>query len=553
MKQFLYTISLLLLLGACTDETYTDTLSAGGGKPGKLVPVKLSLSIEPLQSPLDAGTKAGDGVVSSTEVCKGMEISLVKTPVTRAADMSEIVNFCVFQFNGTEQTSTLTKKLFVTGNSVKEVKLEPSEGTKKNRIIVIANAEESAFSAMNDAQSGLSPTSTLAEFNNLGINSGKPDFPLFKPSEVSDASPRIIWSGSADMIVSTNAQANIRLYRSIAQVTVNLKLGKKMQDRNYTDWSSQFMGIPKKSYFHAMGRTPAFPGGNADNYSSYSQNPIEWNKNSDGIVKFSISEYLPVNLHHSVPFTTPDKRATNAPHNSTYLQIMGLQMAGTGTETETNNSSIVRSVIYQIHLGSNFTDDYSISPNFQYTYEITITDENDDDSRVVKFIPGYFGGELKTLDKDYNLTGTSTAVIWRYEKRIEVYIKDVGDVGVWANEGASIPTNSFIDGRANTEQFLDKTADYPAVKKCIELNGKDVTSSSLTWYMPSFGQSLAIYVAGSSTLKTLPDATYWTSSTNGTNAWSTKIWTGKSVGENLKTGQCRLRCIKDLTSGNMMQ
>lgn len=105
MKHILYLISLLLLLGACTDETYTDEPSANGGKPGKPVPVNLSLSIQPLQSPLDAGTKAGGETISSTEVCKGMEISLVKTPVapeTRAADMSEIKNFWVFQFNGTQ-------------------------------------------------------------------------------------------------------------------------------------------------------------------------------------------------------------------------------------------------------------------------------------------------------------------------------------------------------------------------------------------------------------------------------------------------------------------
>lgn len=538
MKQFLYTISLLLLLGACTDETYTDTLSAAGGKPGKPVPVKLSLSIEPQQSPLDADTKAGDGVVSSTEVCKGMEISLVKTPVTRATDMSEIKNFCVFQFNGTKQSSTLTKKLFVTDNSVKTVQLENSSG-EKNRIVVIANAEQSTFATMNDADSGISP-STLEDLNNLGIDSNpnNPDFPLYTPS---GAPARIIWSGSTDMIVSTNAQADIRLYRSIAQVTVNLKLGTKMQEK-YTFWNSQFMGVPTRSYFHAIGRTPSFPG-STGTYSSYPQSDITWNTNSSSI----ISANLPINLHHSVPFTTPDKRATNAPHNSTYLQIMGLIM------TPTN--SISRSVIYQIHLGSNFTDDYSISPNYQYTYNITITDENDDDSRVVKFIPGYFGGALQMYGTDSTeVTISDDAVTWRYDKRIEVYITDVDDKGVWAKTDVSMPAaNSFIDGLANTEALLGNATNYPAVKKCIDLNGTGVTASSLTWYMPSFGQSLSIYVSGASTLKTLPDATYWTSSTDGTNAWGTKIWTGKSNGEDPKTGQYRLRCIKDLTPGNMAQ
>lgn len=47
MKHILYTISLLVLLGACTDETYTDEPSAGGGKSGKPVPVNLSLTYNP--------------------------------------------------------------------------------------------------------------------------------------------------------------------------------------------------------------------------------------------------------------------------------------------------------------------------------------------------------------------------------------------------------------------------------------------------------------------------------------------------------------------------
>lgn len=114
MKHILYTISLFLLLGACTDETYTDTLSANGGKSGKPVPVNLSLNIQPLQSPLTAGTKAGGETVSSTEVCKGMEISLVKTPVTpetRADGMSDVQNSGCFSLT----VRKLSARLFRNG------------------------------------------------------------------------------------------------------------------------------------------------------------------------------------------------------------------------------------------------------------------------------------------------------------------------------------------------------------------------------------------------------------------------------------------------------
>ena len=48
MKQFIHIISLIILLGACTDEKYTDTSSSREGEPGKLVPVELALNIQPV-------------------------------------------------------------------------------------------------------------------------------------------------------------------------------------------------------------------------------------------------------------------------------------------------------------------------------------------------------------------------------------------------------------------------------------------------------------------------------------------------------------------------
>ncbi|MFV0582948.1 MAG: hypothetical protein ACK5N4_12990 [Parabacteroides gordonii] len=531
MKHILYTISLLVLLGACTDESYTDELSTNGGKPGKPVPVDLSLDIQPLQSPLTAGTKAGGETVSSTEVCKGMEISLEKTPETRADGMSDVQNFWVFQFNGTEDASPLIQKQYYSGSSVKNVTLKTSSG--RNRIIVIANADSNTFASLQTDGS-----CSLENFNNMGMDFNQSEFPLFSSS---GGSPRPVLSGSTDIIVTENAQADIMLYRSIAQVRVNLRLGTNMQSKGYTAWSYQFMNIPEKSFYYAIGRTPDFPG-DAVGYDKYTLDNISFSASSSYAA--TIVANLPVNLHHPVSFTTPEKRVTNAPVNSTYLQIMGIE--------STTNGTISRSVVYQIHLGSNFTDDYSVSPNYAYTYNIAITGENDDDSRVVKFIPGYFSGALKMYGADGSTTtNESKAVTWRYDKRIEVYISDVGGSGLWlASSSKPMPSaNSLMDGRKNTTDLFDKKADYPAIQKCIDLNGTEVTSTNLEWYTPSFGQALGIYVSGSSTLKTLPNATYWTSSTDATNVWATNIWTGLSKGES-PSGSYNLRCVKDLLPGN---
>ena len=530
MKQIIYTISLILLLGACTEEKYTDTLSSGGGEPGKLVPVKLVLNTQPMQSPLSSGTKAGGSIVSSTEVCNGLKISLVETPVTRAIYADVIENFQIFQFGGTEPSSTLTWKQFINGSSVKDVVLMTSSSGAKNRIIVIANAGETTFDDLVES------TATLAQFNdrvtaayNENSKAFPTGFPLFNPG----TGGAISFVGSTDMIVAGNKQADIMLYRSVARVKVNLSLSTEMQNKGYTAWTYQFMQVPKKSFFHSIGRVAAFPGETVG-YANYTmQQPAS--------LSTPIEVYLPANLHHPVPFTTPEKRASHAPAGATYLQLVGMQM---------NGGIVTKSVVYQIHLGSNFTDDYSILPDYSYTYTITIAGESEDDSRVIKFIPGYFSGELKMFDEDNKpTTDPDMAATWRYEKRIEVYLTDVNDPGgiKWL-DGGSMPTslNSFMDGRQNTWDLRNST-EYLALQRCFGLNGdpSPQTIDVMTWYMPSYGQSLGIYVAGSNTLKTLQNTTYWSSTANGSFAWGIQVRTGQNSVLSPQT-LYNLRCIKDL-------
>lgn len=526
MKQIIYTISLLLLLGACTDEKYGDRASAEGGKPGELVPVELALNTQPVQSPLSSGTKAEGSVVRPAQIGKGVEISLEETPVTRSFE-DEIKNFQLFQFDGLTPESKLVWKKFINSNSVKDVLLMKS--TVKNRIIVIANAGETTFDDLQE------DSSTLADFNNkaIGYNESTEVFPPNFPLLDIGTGGTITFTGSADMIVSSNKQADIMLYRSVARVKVNLSLSTEMQDKGYTTWTYQFMKIPKKSFYYSVGRTADFPGETVG-YADYALRQASF--------PGTIDLYLPVNLQQSVPFTSPDRRVLNAPAGATYLQIMGMKM---------NGSVISRSVLYQIHLGSNFTDDYSISPNYSYTYNIRLTGESDDDSRVIKFIPGYFSGALKMYtESGGETTNLSKAFTWRYEKRFEVYITDVNDPGgdKWLDSGTLPVLNDLMDGRQNTWDLKDKTG-YKALQKCLGLNGSLSTMDEMEWYMPSYGQALGIYVAGSSTLKTLPDTYYWTSTANETYAWGIQVRTGANTLQDAAT-LYNLRCVKDVSSTN---
>lgn len=103
-----------------------------------------------------------------------------------------------------------------------------------------------------------------------------------------------------------------------------------------------------------------------------------------------------------------------------------------------------------------------------------------------------------------------------------------------------------MKGKDNTWNLRMDMENYPAIKNCIKLNGMlSEDKASLKWYTPSFGQALGIYVSGSNTLKTLPNPTYWTSTTNGTDAWGIEVWTGKNTMIGLLASNS-LRCIRDI-------
>lgn len=544
MKHILYTIVLAALLAACTDEKFTDgPLPSGSSEPGEPVSVGLSLKTQPVQSPLSLQSKAGNPVFSSTEVCKGLEVSLVETPITRATIEDEIKNFWVLQFNGTTGTSRLVKKSFhlVSGEvdgALKDVVLTAS--SVANRIIVIANVKNDTFNSLTESTSS---GTTLSEFENEGIAASTAGFPLFQNS----GDDLVVLAGGTDMTVTTDKQADIMLYRTVAKVTVNLTVSKKMVDKNYTLWQGQLMHVPAKSFYYSIGRDAVFPQ-STTGYINYPATTVQSTdiptNTTDGSKSFSQTAYLPVNLQQLVPYTTAELRGANAPTDATYLQIMGLT-------TDPASGAISNSVIYQVHLGGNFTDNYSISPNHNYTYSITIADENTDDSRVVKFIPGYFGGSLKAYKDDgtTETTATGDKAVWRYEKQIEVYIMDVAYspdtyIGQWSN-GTTATSNSLTDGRGNT--FALNNDNYPAAKTCINLNSSSASAADLMWFLPAYDQVIGIYAAGSSTVKAFPDVFYWTSSTNGTNPWSIRVKDGETTSVAATTNDRRLRCIRELT------
>lgn len=121
--------------------------------------------------------------------------------------------------------------------------------------------------------------------------------------------------------------------------------------------------------------------------------------------------YVPINLQQAVPTSTHSTRRDNAPTGGTYLQIIGLESKAVPGADGLN---IVKDFsIYQLFLGKNFTTDFSVPANYDLTYNITLKGNSQDDTNVIRLIPGYFSGELTA----YNSSGGSITINQRWNCR----------------------------------------------------------------------------------------------------------------------------------------
>lgn len=221
------------------------------------------------------------------------------------------------------------------------------------------------------------------------------------------------------------------------------------------------------------------------------------------------------------------------PSGGTYLQIIGLENK---TIPGGNNLNIVKDFsIYQLFLGKNFTTDYSVSANYDLTYNITLKGNSPDDTNVIRLIPGYFSGELTA----YNANGTAlssvtdaNAVKWQYPNKIELYFSDgyypAGSSSGSTNQGeknlkwyvgaafAKLGATSLTDGRKNTALLQASGTpweDYAAAYTCYRgTNGYDqgIPAEDILWYLPSVSELIGTWISSSSTQEQLAES-YWSS------------------------------------------
>ena len=531
-----------LVLGGCTeDNLLSDSRMPLSTEP---VTVRLTLGIDDYNTSSDGKTRMEEIPHVLSMSSPDMDVELVATPAaTRVASSptaaitedNAVYSYMGFQFDGTKSDGKLVEKKFFTSpdGSIKtdEVEIKPTLEGQKNMVVILANVNESEFETM------IVGNSTYADLQNLCMTLVTDDdmFPRNKVTLPNGGGEKtgIVMCGQTATEISSGKQLYISLKRTVARVKFNIKTTyPHFIDVEHT-WNVTLMNIPTQSYYNVIGRKAIFP-----SESSMDKTGLFWTKSLTTItaanpVIETAPLYIPINLQQVVPTSTQKTRRDNAPSGGTYLQIIGLENK---TIPCGNDLNIVKDFsIYQLFLGKNFTTDYSVSANYDLTYNITLKGNSPDDTNVIRLIPGYFSGELTA----YNANGTAlpsvtdaNAVKWQYPNKIELHFSDgyypAGSSSGSTNQGeknlkwyagvafAKLGATSLTDGRKNTALLQASGTpweDYAAAYTCYRgTNGYDqgIPAEDILWYLPSVSELIGTWISSSSTQEQLAES-YWSS------------------------------------------
>ena len=523
-----------LAFGGCTeDNLLSDPRAPLSTEP---VTVSLTLGIDDYNSSSDGKTRMEEMPPVLSMSSPDMDVELVATPAATRSTLvgitedNAIYSYMSFQFDGIKPDGQLVEKNFYTSSdgSIKtdEVTFQDRKGAK-NMIVIVTNVNESDFE---DIKVG----STYAELQELYMTLGTNDstFPrnTVRPLNGGGNKTGIVMCGQTAAEITEGKQLYVSLKRTVARVTFNIRTTYDHFIEVAHTWNVTLMNIPTQSYYNVSGRKAVFPSESETEDNSHlfwSKQLASRNEKNPQIVTTPL--YIPINLQKAVPTSTLATRRDNAPSGGTYLQIVGLE------DQEVGGIGIIKDFsIYQLYLGKNFTTDYSVYANYDLTYNITLKGNSQDDTNVVRLIPGYFSGKLTA----YNANGDSlpsvnaeNAVKWQYPNKIELYFSD----GSYPAEGTSRSTTpgapdlkwyaggsfdnlgatSLTDGPENTArlQANETWQDYAAAHTCYRgMNGytQGIAADKIQWYFPSVSELIGTWISSSSTQKQLAES-YWSS------------------------------------------
>ena len=537
LKRLLFSICMICsLLAGCTDDDRMPS-SAVIPSPAGTVSVKLHLDMEAYGTPFSVGTRAGGEHAALSVSNEDMDIELVEAPITRAAEDKEtsIYKFTLFQFDGITDASKLIgmETYDCPGGVIKtdEVTVQLTEsqtapGTYiKHRFVVITNTKSNDFSDLTLS------ISTYTDFQNLCVTKAasiEPLFPLRNLSVSGQQKVAMMMCGTSNAVVeSVGKQLIVTLQRTVAKVKFNIT-GNVETTGAFDKWDVSLMNIPNRSFYNIQGRFPVFPATSSTTLSSDFWVKQFTSTDGNQLPVNTDELYIPINLQATVNSCTAAKRRDYAPFGGTYLQIMGRKMSDGAI---ISLPVVTDYVLYQIYLGNNLSTDFSVSPNCNLTYNITLKGRHTEDANVVRFVPGYFSGKLTAYDEGGSgLTAIDdpTAVKWKYSRKMEAYFGDAGYPSTYSAENlgrqdvrwyvgsaySNMGATSLMDGHANTSKLQSQNTfqNYPAALSCyMGLNELNLSGQqSFTWYLPSIGELIGTWISTASTVSQL-NTSYWSS------------------------------------------
>lgn len=530
-----------LTLGGCTeDNLLPDSRTPLSTEP---VTVKLTLGIDDYNSSSDGKTRMKEMPPVLSMSSPDMDVELVATPASTRAALVEITednavySYMGFQFEGIKPEGKLVEKKFFTSSDgsirTDDVEIQATSPGQKNMIVILTNVNEDDFKDITAANN-----STYADLQNLCMTLATDDgiFPRNTVNLPNGGGQKkgIVMCGQTAAEITEGKQLYVSLKRTVARVTFNIKTTYQHFVEVEHTWNVTLMNIPTQSYYSVTGRKAIFPSESATEDNSH----LFWTKSLATVtaanpVIETTPLYIPINLQKAVPTSTQSTRRDNAPSGGTYLQIIGLENK---TITDANGLDVVTDFsIYQLFLGKNFTTDYSVSANYDLTYNITLKGNSPDDTNVIRLIPGYFSGELTAYDANgvtLSSVNDANAVKWKYPNKIELYFSD-GYYPVGGSSGTTTPgekklkwyagaafdklgATSLTDGHQNTallQEIGTPWEDYAAAHTCYRgTNGYDqgISAKDILWYFPSVSELIGTWISSSSTQKQLADS-YWSS------------------------------------------
>ncbi|MGN0091755.1 MAG: hypothetical protein ACI35M_01665 [Alistipes sp.] len=350
MKRLFFCMAILTATVSCVKER-VETLPATEGE-AVCVPISLRLDSESSGTPVYDIPYGDSRAIDDPEADNGAS--------------TEIADLWVLQFNGTTDAATMVGVPTYIDNyssleaSQQQVKLVTS--ISDNTVVFLANTcdKNMVFPqgyTLGDLKRRSKSIAKQADLFGMSDDAGSGEYP-------DNATYHPMFNGFVRITITPETPAiECLLRRNIVRINLNVKVAEEA--KLHIDKVELYYAPAVSYYFTNYAELPAlFPNANSFNSVDF-DSPTTVVDLGDGRISYRF--YTSVNRRGSVTNTNEAYKNRYAPYDATRAII-----CATYTEGDEDIP-----IFYTFYLGANLVDDFNLSPNYKYTYEIDILDKGD--------------------------------------------------------------------------------------------------------------------------------------------------------------------------------